>query len=54
MAEDGAETMSGKRSMSERQRVVLALHGQRFPRVGDRGLYTRRQPFGQVRFRGEA
>lgn len=33
--------MSSRRAMSERQRVLLALQGKRFPCNGDLGLFTR-------------
>lgn len=39
--------------MSERQRVLLALQGKRFPRPGDVGLFTARTTDGAVYARVE-
>ena len=43
--------MSARPSMSERQRVLLALQGIRYPREGDHGLYTSRRSEGVKHFR---
>lgn len=39
------------RSMSEQQRVLLALQGRRFPREGDIGLFTELIRLGNTRAR---
>jgi hypothetical protein len=45
------DTSRGTRPMTDRDRAFHGLMGRRFPRVGQRGLFTRR--LGGIKIHGE-